>query len=172
MHFANNQSTTAPPLPRRSEASPGGALVTSNKAKALVAFHSRQSASARTAAEEAAAAASAADLRVLPQQQRQRQRRDEPTSTAAAKQRPPTPDLCVIFFLHEVGEYAFLSQFFHSEFTDDTGQTYSCMEHIMMAEKAKAMGDETSRALILASENDPAEFNKLGRRITPWIQEV
>ena len=53
VRFANDQSTPAPgpPLPRRSEARPGGVLVTRNKAKALAAFHSHQSASAETAAE-------------------------------------------------------------------------------------------------------------------------
>jgi ribA/ribD-fused uncharacterized protein len=93
-------------------------------------------------------------------------------SMAAAEQRPPATDLCVFFFSHEVGEHACLSQFFHSKFTDNTGQTYSCMEQFMMAEKAKAMGDETSRGLILTSEYDPAEFKELGRHINPWIQEM
>ena len=41
-----------------------------------------------------------------------------------------------------------------------------------MTEKAKAMGDEASRALTLASEYDPAEFKKLGRRFAPWSQEI
>ena len=140
MRFAIDQSTPVPPLPRRSEAWPGGALVTPNKAKALAAFHSCKSASARTAAAAAATAAAAANLRGKLQQRRQRQRRDEPTSTAAAEQRPPAPDLCVFCFSHEVGEFACLSRFFYSEFTDNTGgtgQTYSCMEQFMMAEKAK-----------------------------------
>ena len=92
--------------------------------------------------------------------------------TAAAEQRPPAPYLCVFFFSHEVGEHASLSQFFHSEFTGSTGQTYFCMEQFMIAEKAKAMGDETSRALILTSEYDPAEFKKLGSRIAPWSPEI
>ena len=113
-----------------------------------------------------------ADLSGVPQQRRQRQRRDGPSSTAAAEQRPPAPDLCVFFFLHEVGKHACLSQFSHSEFTDDTGQTYSCMQQFMMVEKEKAMGDETSRALILTSEYDPAEFKKLGSRIAPWSPEI
>ena len=74
--------------------------------------------------------------------------------------------------MHEVGKHACLSQFSHSEFTDDTGQTYSCMQQFMMVEKEKAMGDETSRALILATEYDLAELNKLGRRISLWSQEI
>ena len=56
MRFANDQSTPAPPLPKRPEAWPGGAFVMLNKAKALAAFHSGQSATAGTAAAAVAAA--------------------------------------------------------------------------------------------------------------------
>ncbi len=41
-----------------------------------------------------------------------------------AEQRSPAPDLCFFFSSHEVGEHACLSQFFHLELTDNTGQTY------------------------------------------------
>ena len=70
MRFANDQSTPAPPLPRKLEAWPGEALVTPNKAKVLSAFHSRQCASAGSAVKAAAAAAAAADIRGESQQRR------------------------------------------------------------------------------------------------------
>ena len=175
MRFAD-LGAPAPPLPARLEAWPGGVLVTPIKAEALAAFHARRSASAGTAtaaAAEATAAAAAvtADFDSEPQPRLLRQRREGPATKAAAEQQQPPPDRCAFFYSHEIGEYACFSQFFQSAFTDGN-QIYSCMQQYMMAEKAKAMGDESSRALLLAAEYDPAEFKRLGRLITPWSQEI
>ena len=148
MRFTIDATTPAPPVPKKSEAWPGGEILTPNKEATLAAFHSRK---CRTAAAAVAAAAAAA---------------------RAVEPWPHTPDRCVFFFSHEVGEFACLSQFFHAEFTDETGQNYSCMEQYMMAEKAQAMGDEASRALLLAAGYNPAQYKALGRQISPWVQQV
>jgi len=149
VRFTIDATTPATPVPKKSEAWPGGEILKPNKEAALAAFHSRK---CRTAAATAAAAAAAAARAVEPW--------------------PHTPDRCVFFFSHEVGEFACLSQFFHAEFTDETGQNYSCMEQYMMAEKAQAMGDEASRALLLAAGYNPGQYKALGRQISPWVQQV
>jgi hypothetical protein len=58
------------------------------------------------------------------------------------------------------------SQWWPSPFTVD-GQRYATAEHFMMAEKARLMGDETTRARIL-SATDPRTAKKLGRAVAPW----
>ena len=131
VRFAIDPGTPAPPPPARSEAWPGGVLVTPNKAEALAAFHARKGASAGTATAAAteaaaAAAAAAADFGSGTQPRQQRQRREGTATAAAAGQQQPPPDRCAFFYSHEIGEYACFSQFFHSEFTDGN-QIYSCM---------------------------------------------
>ncbi len=109
MRFTINAITSAPPVPKKLEAWPGGEILTPNKEAALAAFHSRKCTTAAAAAVAAAAEAEAAE------------------AARAVEPLPHTPDSCVLSFSHEVGEFACLSQFFHAEFTDETGQNYKCM---------------------------------------------
>jgi len=58
------------------------------------------------------------------------------------------------------------SQWWPSAFAVD-GQRYATAEHFMMAEKARLMGDEATRARILRA-TDAREAKKLGRAVKPW----
>ena len=58
---------------------------------------------------------------------------------------------------------ACLSQWYPSHFTVN-GIHYTCAEQYMMAEKARIMGDEATRAKILKSDN-PEEVKALGRQV-------
>lgn len=65
---------------------------------------------------------------------------------------------------------AVMSQWWPSPFVVD-GQRYATAEHFMMAEKARCFGDEATREAILRS-TDPATAKALGRRVTPFAEEV
>jgi len=58
------------------------------------------------------------------------------------------------------------SQFYQCEFIVD-GQRYNCAEQFMMAEKARAFGDEKTLEKILAAKS-PANIKALGRRVRPF----
>jgi ribA/ribD-fused uncharacterized protein len=60
------------------------------------------------------------------------------------------------------------SQWYSSQFTVD-GVAYSCAEQFMMAEKARAMGDEATLEKILR-EKYPKSIKELGRQVSPWVQ--
>ncbi|MEF2277769.1 NADAR family protein [Deinococcus sp. YIM 134068] len=62
------------------------------------------------------------------------------------------------------------SNFHPSVFTDE-GVTYRWAEQYLMARKARLFGDEATLAAILASRT-PAECKALGRRVTPYDDEV
>ena len=63
------------------------------------------------------------------------------------------------------------SQWFESKFTVD-GVEYSCAEQFMMAEKAKLMGDESTRSLILKAKDNPRRQQALGKQVEPWNENL
>ncbi len=63
---------------------------------------------------------------------------------------------------HFVGEYRFLSNFFPSELTADTGFTYASVEHAYQAAKAAT---EEERLYIAAAPN-PKKAKKRGSKLT------
>jgi len=83
---------------------------------------------------------------------------------------------CIFFYGHKSGQHAFLSQFYQPatfvEVTEGVEEVFYCAEQYMMAGKARCMGDEATRALIMAcgSEGrcDPKVFKRLGREVRNW----
>lgn len=64
---------------------------------------------------------------------------------------------------------ACLSQWWHCRFAID-GQYYCCAEQYMMAEKARLMGDETTRRRIMQN-TDPEVIKQLGREVKDFDSE-
>ena len=60
----------------------------------------------------------------------------------------------------------FLSPWYLTSFIVD-GETYSSVEHFMMAQKAKLFGDKKTLLKIMAISS-PSEIKKLGRKVTPF----
>lgn len=81
----------------------------------------------------------------------------------------PTPDY--LFFWEHNGKSvkACLSQWYPCKFTVD-GVVYNCAEQFMMAEKARIMGDDETRAEILTL-SDPQKIKALGRRIKNFDED-
>ena len=46
--------------------------------------------------------------------------------------------------------------------------SYLCAEQYMMAEKARVMGDQKTRELIMAETGHPKKYRALGRKVKPW----
>jgi len=63
------------------------------------------------------------------------------------------------------------SKWYMSQFTDDPGTSYSCVEQYMMAKKAELFSDELSKAAIMAATT-PKHMKHLGRRIRGFKGEV
>jgi ribA/ribD-fused uncharacterized protein len=75
-----------------------------------------------------------------------------------------------LFFWKPEEKHGIFSNCYVSPFT--VGEiTYLSAEHYLIAEKAKLMGDEKTRALILATQS-PEKINALGRQIKPWIEDL
>ena len=77
----------------------------------------------------------------------------------------------IYFYGPEQGSFGFLSQFYPSMFEGADGAVYHCAEQWMMASKAKIMGDKVTWRLIMDAEYDPTKIKRLGRMVTPWIEE-
>ena len=77
----------------------------------------------------------------------------------------------IFFYDHRREDFGFLSQFYPSVFEDADGAVYHCAEQWMMASKAKIMGDKVTHKLIMEAEYDPMKIRRLGRAVTPWVEE-
>ena len=73
----------------------------------------------------------------------------------------------MVLFWQPPGIYG---QWTPSPFTID-GDTYSCAEQFMMAEKARLFGDEHTRAKILATDS-PRDHKALGRQVRNFVSET
>eukprot|EP00518_Triparma_eleuthera_P019000 CAMPEP_0197571226 /NCGR_PEP_ID=MMETSP1320-20131121/41847_1 /TAXON_ID=91990 /ORGANISM="Bolidomonas sp., Strain RCC2347" /LENGTH=182 /DNA_ID=CAMNT_0043133711 /DNA_START=167 /DNA_END=715 /DNA_ORIENTATION=+ len=78
---------------------------------------------------------------------------------------------CVFFYGDKKGQHACLSQFYPATFMEVTEggveEVFYCAEQYMMAGKARCMGDEATRALIMAC-CDPRGCKRLGRNVSNW----
>ncbi|MBQ6594893.1 MAG: NADAR family protein [Clostridia bacterium] len=67
-------------------------------------------------------------------------------------------------------EYGFLSNWYRSEFYSKS-KRFSSVEQYLMYHKALIFGDTDTAAMIL-KEDDPAVIQKLGRKVTPYIDTI
>ena len=74
-----------------------------------------------------------------------------------------------VFFWKTNEKYGFLSNWYQSSFEVD-GVTYKDSEQYMMAQKALLFDDVDTYKKIL-NANTPEEYKKLGRQITPYVDE-
>ena len=78
----------------------------------------------------------------------------------------------IYFYGHkEHYQYAYLSNFYLSQFTDEDDIIYHCSEQYLMACKAFIMNDLTTMEKIMHADN-PYQCKKLGRQVKNWNQEV
>ena len=77
----------------------------------------------------------------------------------------------VYFYGHTKGPYACFSQFYPCSFVDEEGETYGWAEQFMMAGKARVMGDDKTRASIMAA-GEPASVKALGRLVKPYDDDA
>ena len=78
----------------------------------------------------------------------------------------------IYFYGHnENYQYAHLSNFYPSHFTDDDNFTYHWFEQYLMAYKAFLMNVHTTMERIMQA-NNPYQCKKLGRQVKNWNQEL
>mgnify|MGYP000875202273 CR=1 FL=1 len=78
----------------------------------------------------------------------------------------------IYFYGHkEHYQYAYLSNFYPSQFTDDDNFTYHWSEQYLMAYKAFLMNDLNTMERIMQT-NNPYQCKKLGRQVKNWNQEL
>ena len=75
-----------------------------------------------------------------------------------------------LYFYSHRGRGGWLSQFYESPFVSD-GATFETAEKVMMASKARLMGDEAAVGHIMATTK-PEDAKELGRRIVPWDEAL